>query len=32
LPIRASHRTMTPGTVHLILKQVFDNAIDHLQQ
>jgi hypothetical protein len=25
------HRTLTRGGVHLIKKQVFDNAIDHLQ-
>jgi len=31
LPIGGTHRTMTRGTVHLIIKLVFDNAIDHLQ-
>ncbi len=31
LPIGGSHRTLTRGGVHLIIKQVFDNAIDYLQ-
>jgi integrase/recombinase XerD len=31
LPIGGAHRTLTRGAVHLIIKQVFDNAIDHLQ-
>ena len=31
LPIGGTHRTLTRGAVHLIIKQVFDNAIDHLQ-
>jgi integrase/recombinase XerD len=31
LPIGGTHRTMARGAVHLIVKQVFDNAIDHLQ-
>jgi integrase/recombinase XerD len=31
LPIGGTHRTMTRGAVHLIIKQVFDNAIGHLQ-
>jgi integrase/recombinase XerD len=31
LPIGGTHRTLTRGGVHLIIKQVFDNAIDHLQ-
>ena len=31
LPIGGAHRTLTRGGVHLIIKQVFDNAIDHLQ-
>jgi integrase/recombinase XerD len=31
LPIGGAHRTMTRGALHLIIKQVFDNAIDHLQ-
>jgi integrase/recombinase XerD len=31
LPIGGTPRTLTRGAVHLIIKQVFDNAIDHLQ-
>ena len=31
LPIGGTHRTMSRGAVHLIIKQVFDNAIDRLQ-
>jgi integrase/recombinase XerD len=31
LPIGGTHRTMTRSAVHLIIKQVFDNAIGHLQ-
>jgi integrase len=31
LPIGGTPRTMTRGAVHLIIKQVFDNAIAHLQ-
>ena len=31
LPMGGAHRTMTRRTVHLIIKQVFDNAIAHLQ-
>jgi integrase/recombinase XerD len=31
LPIGGIHRTLTRGGVHLIIKQVFDNAIGHLQ-
>jgi site-specific recombinase XerD len=31
LPIGGTHRTLTRGAVHLIIKQVFDNAIGHLQ-
>jgi len=31
LPIGGTHRTMTRGAVHRIIKQVFDNAIGHLQ-
>src|ERR1700676_3261646 len=31
LPIGGTYRTLTRGAVHLIVKQVFDNAIDHLQ-
>jgi hypothetical protein len=31
LPIGGTHRMLTRGAVHLIVKQVFDNAIDHLQ-
>jgi len=31
LPINGTHRTLTRGAVHLIIKQVFDNAIGHLQ-
>jgi len=31
LPIGGTHRTLTRGGVHLIIKQVFDNAIDHLR-
>src|SRR5476651_1916435 len=31
LLIGGAHRTMTRGAVHLIIKQVFDNAIGHLQ-
>jgi integrase/recombinase XerD len=30
LPIGGLHRPMTRGGVHLIVKQVFENAIDHL--
>ncbi|MDB5781814.1 MAG: phage integrase family protein [Caballeronia mineralivorans] len=30
LPIGGTHRAMTRSAVHLIIKQVFDNAIDHL--
>ena len=29
LPIGGTHRTMIRGAVHLITKQVFDNAIEH---
>jgi integrase/recombinase XerD len=31
LPIGGAHRTLTRSAVHLIIKQVFENAIDHLQ-
>ena len=31
LPIGGANRTLTRGGVHLIIKQVFDNAIAHLQ-
>ena len=31
LPIGGTHRPLTCGGLHLIIKQVFDNAIDHLQ-
>jgi len=31
LPIDGIYRTMTGGAVHLIIKQVFDNAIGHLE-
>jgi len=31
LPIGGTPRTMTRGAVHLIIKQVFDNAIGHLE-
>jgi integrase/recombinase XerD len=31
LPIGDTHRTLTRGAVHLIIKQVFDNAIGHLE-
>jgi len=31
LPIGGTHRTLTRGAVHLIIKQVFDNAIGHLE-
>jgi integrase/recombinase XerD len=31
LPIGGVHRAMTRGAVHLIIKQVFDDAIVHLQ-
>jgi len=31
LPIGGTHRTMTRGAVHLIIKQVFDNAVGHLE-
>jgi integrase/recombinase XerD len=31
LPIGGTPRTMTRGAVHLIIKQVFDNAIGYLQ-
>jgi integrase/recombinase XerD len=31
LPIGGTQRTLTRGAVHLIIKQVFDNAINHLQ-
>ena len=31
LPIGGTHRPLTRGGLHLIIKQVFDNAIDHLQ-
>jgi len=31
LPIGGTHRTLTRGAVHLITKQVFDNAIEHLK-
>jgi site-specific recombinase XerD len=30
LPIGGLHRPMTRGGVHLIVKQIFENAIDHL--
>src|ERR1700730_2960494 len=31
LPIGGTHRTLTRGAVHRIIKQVFDNVIGHLQ-
>ena len=31
LPIGGTHRPLTRGGVHLIIKQVFDNAVGHLQ-
>jgi integrase/recombinase XerD len=31
LPIGGTSRTLTRGAVHLIIEQVFDNAIEHLQ-
>jgi site-specific recombinase XerD len=31
LPIGGAHRTLTRGAVHRIIKQVFDDAIRHLQ-
>ena len=31
LPIGGTHRTLTRGAVHLVIKQVFDNATEHLQ-
>jgi integrase len=31
LPIGGTHRTLTRGGEHLTIKQVFDNAIGHLQ-
>ncbi|SAL67547.1 hypothetical protein [Caballeronia humi] len=30
LPIGGQHRPMTRGRVHLIIKQMFYNALDHL--
>ena len=31
LPIGGTHQTLSRGGVHLIIKQVFNNAIGHLQ-
>jgi integrase/recombinase XerD len=31
LPIGGAQRELTRGAVHLIINQVFDNAINHLQ-
>jgi len=31
LPIGGVHRMLTRGGVHLIIKQMFNNAVDHLQ-